>query len=319
VVAHLAAPMFSATPPTEGPRPAANLSRGTARLPQAASTNDSAPHHPSKEEAKVVEPTAVAPGRPKISPARNKPIEARAAETAPGGVAARRPQDTAGRKLDRAESLEARVRAALARSNGRTVLTDVPPRRLEMPSAVPNAVPRVEPGPPAAAVAEAPAETAPGSVASTPRAAPLPPQRIDIAPQPAEAPAPPIPPNPAANATQMTLRQTPGQNSGRQNPSGQNIAVQNPAGENPSGQNSGGQNYGGQNSPIQLPPLTTVVVQSQPSVGADSPQPAPAATSAQAPHENQSHGPFSAFARMLRSDKPLPDDQAPRPPVAVGQ
>jgi hypothetical protein len=79
------------------------------------------------------------------------------------------------------------------------------------------------------------------------------------------------------------------------------------------------QNPGGQNSAIQLPPLTTVVVKSQPSIGADSPQPAPAAADAQPPHENEGHGPFSAFARMLRSDKPLPDDQAPRPPVAVGQ
>jgi hypothetical protein len=314
VVAHLAAPMFSATQPAarqspvEGPRPTANAIGAAATLPQAASTDHSTPHGPSKPEAKLVEPAAGAPTRSKISPTKSKPVETRAAaETVVTGAAARRSQDAAGRKPDTAESLEARVRAALARSNGRSALTDVPRRRLQMPSAVPSAVPSVEPRPPAAAVAAAPPEPAPGSVASVPRAAVLPPQRIDIAPQPAEAPAPPIRPNPA---TQMTVRQqTPGQNPGGQTTVGQTTVGQNPSGQNP----------GGQNSAIQLPPLTTVVVKSQPSVGVESPQPAPAAADAQAPHEDQGRGPFSSFARMLRSDKPLPEDQAPRPPIAVGQ
>jgi hypothetical protein len=310
VVAHLVAPMFSATQPAgmqgpvEGPHRAANVSGATATLPQAASTDHSTPHGSSKPKAKLVEPTAAAPARPKVSPTKSKPVETRAAETLPGGAAARRSQDAAGRKPDTAESLEARVRAALARSNGRSALTDVPRRQLQVPSAVPNTVPSVEPRPPAAAVAAAPAEPAPGSLASVPRTAALPPQRIDIAPQPA---APPIPPNPAS---QMTVRQTPGQNPGGQTTVGQDPAGQNPAGQNPSGQNS----------PIQLPPLTTVVVKPQPSVGAESPQPAPAAADAQAPPEGQGRGLFSTFARMLRrSDKPLPEDQAPRPPNAVGQ
>jgi hypothetical protein len=304
VVAHLAAPMFSVTQPAtmqgpvQGPRPAANVSGAAATLPQAASTGHSAPHRPSKPEAKLVEPAAVAPARPKILPTKSKLAETRAADTVPGGTAARRSQDAAGRKPDTAESLAARVRAALARSSDRAALTDVPRRQLQMPSAVPKGV---EPPPPAAAVAAAPAEAALGSVASAPRASALPPQRIDIAPPPAEAPAPPIPPNPV---TQMTVRQTPGQNSG---------------GQNTMGQNPPGQNSGAQNSAIQLPPLTTVVVNSQPSVGADSPQQAPATADAQAPHESQRRGPFSAFVRMLRSDKPLPEDQAPRPPIAVGQ
>jgi hypothetical protein len=99
------------------------------------------------------------------------------------------------------------------------------------------------------------------------------------------------------------------QNSGDQNPDGQNFAGQNPAGQMP----------GGQNSAIQLTPLTTVVVKPQPSIGTDSLQPVPATADAQAPHDNRSSGPFSAFARILRSDKPLPEDQAPRPPIAVGQ
>jgi hypothetical protein len=61
------------------------------------------------------------------------------------------------------------------------------------------------------------------------------------------------------------------------------------------------------------------VVKPQPSIGTDSPQPAPATTDAQASQENRGGGPLSAFARMLRSDKPLPEDEAPRPPIAVGQ
>jgi hypothetical protein len=265
-------------------------------------TNDSASHHPSKPEAKLVEPAVVGPALPKISP-MNKPIETRAAQPVPGGAAERRPQAATERKPDAAQSLEARVRAALARSNGRTALAGALRRQLQTPSAEPNAVSGFEHRPRPAAVAASPAEAA-GSVASAPRAAALSPQPSDIAPQPAEAPAPPIAPNPAPHATQLT-----DQNSGGQNPDGQNIAGQNPAGQKP----------GGQNSAIELTPLTTVVVKPQPSIGTDSPQPTPAAVDAQAPHENNGGGPFSDFARMLRSDKPLPDDQAPRPPIAVGE
>jgi hypothetical protein len=293
VIAHFAAPMFSATQPSAGPRPAANVS-----------TNDSAPSRASKPDAELVEPAAVGPALPKISPIKNKPVETRAAQPVLGGAVARRPQDAAGRKPDAAQSLEARVRAALARSNGRTAVAGAPRRQLQMPSAEPNA--GVDHRAPAAAVAASPAEAA-GSIASAPRAAALSPQRLEFAPQPTEAPTPPIAPNPAPHATQMTVQ--PGENSGGRNPDGQNIAEQNPAGQKPDGQNSA----------IQLTPLTTVVVKPQPSIGTDSPQPAPAATGAQASHENRGSGPLSAFARMLRSDKPLPEDQAPRPPIAVGQ
>jgi hypothetical protein len=291
VIAHFASPMFSATQPSAGPRPAANVS-----------TNDSAPNRPSKPDAELVEPAAVGPAPPKISPIKNKPVETRAAQPVLGGAVARRPQDAAGRKPDAAQSLEARVRAALARSNGRTAVAGAPRRQLQMPSAEPNAVPGAEHRAPAAAVAASPAEAA-GSIGSAPRAAALSPQRLDFAPQPTEAPTPPI----APHATQMTVH--PGENSGGQNPDGQNIAEQNLAGQKPDGQNSA----------IQLTPLTTVVVKPQPSIGTDSPQPAPAATDAQASHENRGSGPLSAFARILRSDKPLPEDEAPRPPIAVGQ
>lgn len=311
VVAHLAGyvagPMFSVTQPAPNQgavRPAVNVGGATAPLPKAASTNDSAPQRPSKPEVKLFEPVPEAPARPKISPTKSKPVETRAAETVPGGAAARRPQDAAGRKPDHAESLEARVRAALARSNGRTALTEVRRRQLQTPSAVPYAVPSVAPRPPAAAVAAAPAEATPAPAASASRDAALLPQRIDIAPQPAEAQTPPIPPNLVTHATQM---------------SGQTPGGQNPTGQNSQGQNSGGPISGVPNSAIELPPLATVVVKSQPSGGTDSPQPTPAAADAQPPHESQGSGPFSAFARMLRSDKPLPENQAPRPPIAVGQ
>lgn len=290
VIAHFAAPMFSATQPTAGPRPAAN-----------ASANDSAPHPPSKPNVELVEPAAVGPALPKISPMKNKPVETRAAQPVVGGAAARRPQDAAGRKLDAAQSLEARVRAALARSNGRTALAGAPRRQLQLPSAEPNPVPGVEHRAPAGAVAASPVEAA-GSIVSAPRAASLSPQRLDIAPQPAEAPVPPI----ASHAMQKPVQQAPGENSGGQNPDGQNTAGQNPAGQKPDGENSA----------LQLAPLTTVVVKPQPNISTDSPQPAP---DAQASQENRGGGPLSAFARMLRSDKPLPEDQAPRPPIAVGQ
>ncbi len=301
VVAHLAGyvagPMFSISqpPPTQGPvRPAANVGGAAATLPQPAPINDSTPHRPSKSQAKLVEPAAVAPARPKISisPSRSKLLDTRAAETVP------RPQGAAGRKPETAESLEARVRAALARSNA-----DVPRPQLQAPSVVPRALRDVEPGPPAPAVG-APAEDAPGPGASAPSAAAPPPQWRDTGPQPAEARAPPISPNLPILATQM----------GGRSRSGQNPGPQDPAGQNPAGQNSGGQD-----SAIQLPPLETAVVKSQPNVGTDSHQPGPASEDAHGPHEAQGSGPFSTFARMLRSDRPLPDDQAPRPPIAVGQ
>ena len=270
VIAHLAAPMFSATAPTAAPRPAANIT-----------TNDGAPHPPSKPDAAPVEPAAAVPAAPassKIPPTKSKPVETRAVQGVPGGPASRRPPDAGGRKPDAALSLEARVRAALARSNGRTALAGAPRRHLLMPSAAPNFGPDVEHRAPAAAVAASPAEDA-GSSAEAPRAAALSPPRLDIAPLP-----------------------------GGQNPDGQNIATQNPAEPDV------------QKSAIALTPLTTVVVKPQPSLGAGAGEPLPSGAQAQASHDDKRDGgPFSAFARILRSDRPLPQDEVPRPPNAVGQ
>lgn len=286
VVAHLAGyvagPIFSVSQPPAAQdqvRPAANVGDATTPPPQAAPPNDAAPHRSSKSEAKLVQPTALAPVRTKVSTTRSKPVESRTAETVRGRATTGRPQDAAGRP-DTAESLEARVRAALARSNGRAA--DVPPHQLQAPSAVSRAGP-IEARSPAAAVAAEPAEEPPGPFGSAPRAAALPPRRIDAV-APPDAAAPPIPPNLAPLATQIA-----------------------------------GQNSGGQNSALQLPPLGIVVVKSQPSVGADSPQPSPAPAADALGSQSPGNGPFSAFARMLRSDQPLPEDQAPRPPVAVGQ
>lgn len=270
VIAHFAAPMFSATEPTAGPH--GDVSGAAATLP----VDDSAPHRAAKTEAKLGEPAARAPALPR----RSKSFETRAA-IMPGSAAARHPRDEA------AQSLEARVRAALAHSNGRTAPAGTPRRQVPTARAVPNAAGGVEPRQPAAAVAETPA--APASLS---------PHRFGTAPQPAE-----FPPNPATLATQMT--QAPGQIPSGQTPFRQDM--QDPAGQNP----------GGQNSAIRLTPLTTVVIKPAPAIGTGSPQPPPTADG-QAPGGDDS-GPFSAFARILRSDKPLPEDQAPRPPVAVGQ
>jgi hypothetical protein len=77
----------------------------------------------------------------------------------------------------------------------------------------------------------------------------------------------------------------------------------------------------GPQAPMQIaPPTATVEIKSMPVTGVDSAsQPAPQ-TGAQA--QSNDGGLFSAFRRLpekLRDDKPLPSDQAPRPPADVGQ
>jgi hypothetical protein len=76
------------------------------------------------------------------------------------------------------------------------------------------------------------------------------------------------------------------------------------------------QNTGGQNSAVQLAPPAAVEIKSQPVAGVDTNQPAQAA--AEPPGADQD-GTFAAIAKRLRSDKPLSEDQAPRPPMPVGQ
>jgi hypothetical protein len=76
------------------------------------------------------------------------------------------------------------------------------------------------------------------------------------------------------------------------------------------------QNTGAQNSAVQLAPPVTVEIKSEPVAGVDTNQPAQAA--AEPPGAGQD-GTFAAITKRLRSEKPLPEDQVPRPPMPVGQ
>lgn len=74
-------------------------------------------------------------------------------------------------------------------------------------------------------------------------------------------------------------------------------------------------------APMQIaPPTTTVEIKSMPIAGVDGATPPEPQTDAQA--QPTDGGLFSAFRQWpekLRDDKPLPADQAPRPPADVGQ
>jgi hypothetical protein len=76
------------------------------------------------------------------------------------------------------------------------------------------------------------------------------------------------------------------------------------------------QNTGAQNSAVQLAPPAAVEIKSEPVAGVDTNQPAQADAE---PPGSDHDGTFSAITKRLRSDKPVPEDQAPRPPMPVGQ
>jgi hypothetical protein len=76
------------------------------------------------------------------------------------------------------------------------------------------------------------------------------------------------------------------------------------------------QNTGAQNSAVQLAPPAAVEIKSEPVAGVDTNQPAQAA--AESPGADQDDT-FATITKRLRSNKPLPEDQAPRPPMPVGQ
>jgi hypothetical protein len=202
--------------------------------------------------AQTVVNAAPAAALRKSIPGDNKPGDTKSADIKPADndaianklrdTADSEPRDAVESKPGAAQSLEARVRAALANAN-RPAPAEAPRRQAETPS---NAAPR-------------PIVIAP-AVANEPRVADAPTDAIA---------APPAP---------------------------QTAAV-----------------------PLALP--ATVEIRSQPVAGADAPPPPQA--DAQAAEKTQDkaedNNPFSAFAKLLRSDKPLPDDQAPRPPAPVGQ
>jgi hypothetical protein len=76
------------------------------------------------------------------------------------------------------------------------------------------------------------------------------------------------------------------------------------------------QNTGAQNSAVQLAPPAAVEIKSKPVAGVDANQPAQAAAE---PLGADQDGTFAAITKHLRSERPLPEDQAPRPPMPVGQ
>jgi len=75
-----------------------------------------------------------------------------------------------------------------------------------------------------------------------------------------------------------------------------------------------------QQAPVQLDPFTPVEIKSRP-IAAVEPSVAPATGPQTSPPE-QDKNPLAALEKipaLLRSDPPLPADQAPRPPASVGQ
>jgi hypothetical protein len=191
------------------------------------------------------------------------------------------------------ESIEAEVRAALAKVDaahpGKTdAKTDTKPdaKSEGKPDATPHR-------------ADNPAETA----ARTPL--------TDSKPRPAESPTGTIATTTRPDATPRSADIAPPQPSSQ--PAQQQLAPQQLAPQ-PVAQP-------GPQAPMQIaPPPTTVEIKSMPVAGVDpASQPAPQ-TDAQA--QSNDGGLFSAFRRLpekLRDDKPLPSDQAPRPPADVGQ
>lgn len=79
----------------------------------------------------------------------------------------------------------------------------------------------------------------------------------------------------------------------------------------------------GPQAPMQIAPTTTTVeIKSMPVAGVDAAQAAPQSDTQDAQAQPTDGGLFSVFKRLpekLRDDKPLPPDQAPRPPADVGQ
>jgi hypothetical protein len=199
-------------------------------------------------------PVAIAaPAEPPRKPAAD--ANAAAAPAKPRDVARDPPRDSAQDSDHDMASIEAKVRAALAKSDANRPL-------------------------PAAAPPTPSADAATGPIAPAPRTAAIaPPPLRQISPQP---------------------------------------AVQQPALQQPA-----------RVAPLQpAPPLATVDVPSRPIAGDTAPpdlsrQDAPVKqASNQTGDHNVIAGFFAAFKKfpdMLRNDQPVPDDQAPRPPLPVGQ
>jgi len=255
--AALQVPAGSAAP-TLAPVPPAAAAKPQAAMPASASAAAAAPPAALPAAKTAVTTSPAAPLRK--SPPSDKPADAATAANASDGKV----RDVTDTKPRSAESIEAEVRAALAKvdathpakADGRAEAKAEPVQR------------RVDNSPEMAARTPA-AETKPravdaptGAIAATPRT---------DAPQPLLAPQPVAQPMPQA--------------------------------------------------PMQIaPPPTVVEIKSAPVVGTDPDAHPTAQADAQARPDDG--GLFSVFRRLpekLRDDKPLPADQAPRPPADVGQ
>jgi hypothetical protein len=197
-----------------------------------------------------LKPATGAPARATadVAPA-HKPIvvETNAPETKPHEAAETKSHDTAEAKPRSTESLEAQVRAALAKGDGGKPIPEAPSHQAAIPADIPRAKPAAEAQP-------RPSETSTGAIAVTPRAADAAPQR----------------------------------------------------------------------APVLADPPAAVEIKSLPVAGVDSapaPDPAPQAQAEAQPAGNDFFSAIRHIPDFLRPDthSQVPADQAPRPPMPVGQ
>jgi hypothetical protein len=231
-------------------------------------------------------PAAAAPARTTATPAPQQD-----AKTAPlrKSLPADKPADTVNAvapadKARSADAIAAEVRAALAKADaGHPAKTDNKPEaRAEAKADVKadaKAETKAETKP---EVAPRHADTAPEIAARTPAA--------DTKPRPLEPPTGAIAAVPPAAPPQPQLSPQPVSQPGPQ-------------------------------APMQIaPPTSTVEIKSMPIAGVDSATPPAPETDAQAqPTDGGLFAVFKRWPEKLRDDKPLPADQAPRPPADVGQ
>jgi len=73
-------------------------------------------------------------------------------------------------------------------------------------------------------------------------------------------------------------------------------------------------------APMQIAPPAAIEIKSQPVAGVDAAVALQPTADAQTADKSHDSNPFSAFSKFLRTDtSPVPPDQAPRPPMPVGQ
>ncbi len=268
-------------------QPAAKLGAASPSPTAPTAAEPQSPRTAPQQDAKTSQPAAVAP-QAVVGAAPRKSIsaDAKSADAKPEIVkpetikpaADSKPGDAVASKPGAAQSLEARVRAALAKTS-HSAAPEAPRRQTDSPANGASRVPVVTAPP-------RPAEAPTGAIASAPRSVDVAPRAAEIAPPRVEAAV-----QPQAPAMQYPAMQ---------NPVTQSSAMQSPA-------------------PPALTPPATVEIRSQPVAGADASPPPAAQANAQTADKDRDEGPFSSITKFLRSDKPLPDDAAPRPPMPVGE